>query len=58
VFLVSANGQETIYQFTKTILLPSNNINDIEIDSISGEVLPQIEDWLVLEEQQLHQVIL
>jgi hypothetical protein len=39
VFLVSANGQETIYQFTKdNSPLPSNNINDIEIDSISGEV--------------------
>lgn len=39
VFLVSANGQETIYQFTKSNSpLPSNNINDIEIDGISGEV--------------------
>ena len=39
VFLVSANGQQTIYQFTKNNSpLPSNNINDIEIDGVSGEV--------------------
>lgn len=39
VFLVSANGQQTIYQFTKkNSPLPSNNINDIEIDGVSGEV--------------------
>lgn len=39
VFLVSANGQQTIHQFTKNNSpLPSNNINDIEIDGVSGEV--------------------
>lgn len=39
VFLVSPNGQQTIYQFTKNNSpLPSNNINDIEIDGVSGEV--------------------
>ncbi len=39
VFLVSSNGQETIYHFTKeNSPLPSNNVNDIEIDGISGEV--------------------
>ncbi|NHM03537.1 type IX secretion system anionic LPS delivery protein PorZ [Flavobacterium celericrescens] len=39
VFLVSANGQQTNYQFTKNNSpLPSNNINDIEIDGVSGEV--------------------
>ena len=39
VFLVSPNGQQTIYQFTKkNSPLPSDNINDIEIDGISGEV--------------------
>lgn len=39
VFLVSSNGQETIYQFTKSNSpLPSNNIVDIEIDGVSGEV--------------------
>jgi ligand-binding sensor domain-containing protein len=39
VFLVSPNGQETIYQFTKdNSPLPSNTINDIEIDSVTGEV--------------------
>ena len=39
VFLVSANGQNTIYQFTKSNSpLPSNTINDIEIDGVSGEV--------------------
>ncbi|WP_320814312.1 two-component regulator propeller domain-containing protein [Flavobacterium sp.] len=39
VFLVSSNGQETLYQFTKSNSpLPSNNVNDIEIDGVSGEV--------------------
>lgn len=39
VFLVSSNGQETIYNFTKNNSpLPSNNVNDIEIDGITGEV--------------------
>lgn len=39
VFLVSSNGQETLYQFTKSNSpLPSNNIVDIEIDGVSGEV--------------------
>ena len=39
VFLVSPNGQQTIYQFTKkNSPLPSDNINDIEIDGVSGEV--------------------
>lgn len=39
VFLVSANGQQTISRFTKNNSpLPSDNINDIEIDGSSGEV--------------------
>lgn len=39
VFLVSANGQQTIFQFTKNNSpLPSDNINDIEIDGVTGEV--------------------
>lgn len=39
VFLVSANGQETIYRFTKNNSpLPSNNVVDIEIDGVTGEV--------------------
>lgn len=39
VFLVSSNGQETIYHFTKSnSSLPSDNVNDIEIDGITGEV--------------------
>ena len=38
-FLVSPNGQETLAHFTKeNSPLPSNNINDIEIDAITGEV--------------------
>lgn len=38
-FLVSSNGQETIHHFTKeNSPLPSNNILDIEINEISGEV--------------------
>lgn len=39
VFLVSSNGQETIYHFTKSnSSLPSDNVNDIEIDGVTGEV--------------------
>lgn len=39
VFLLSPNGQETIYHFTmQNSPLPSNNINDIEIDGVTGEV--------------------
>ena len=39
VFLVSGDGQQTIYHFTKSNSpLPSDNINDIEIDGVSGEV--------------------
>ena len=39
VFLFSSNGQETIYHFTKdNSPLPSNAINDIDINSASGEV--------------------
>jgi hypothetical protein len=39
VFLVSSNGQETKYHFTTSNSpLPSNTINDIEINSITGEV--------------------
>lgn len=39
VFLFSSNGQETIYHFTKdNSPLPSNVINDIEINSVTGEI--------------------
>ena len=39
VYLVSPNGQATIYRFNKeNSPLPSNNVNDIEIDGITGEV--------------------
>lgn len=39
VFLLSADGQQTIYHFTmENSPLPSNNINDIEIDGATGEV--------------------
>lgn len=39
VFLFSSNGQETIHHFTITNSpLPSNTINDIEINGVSGEV--------------------
>jgi hypothetical protein len=39
VFLVAANGQETLYQFSKdNSPLPSNNVTDIEIDGVTGEV--------------------
>ncbi len=39
VFLFSPNGQETIHQFTSANSpLPSNSINDIDINSATGEV--------------------
>ena len=39
VFLFSSNGQETIYHFTKdNSPLPSNVVNDIDINSITGEI--------------------
>jgi hypothetical protein len=39
VFLVSPNGQETKYHFTTSNSpLPSNVINDIDINSVTGEV--------------------
>ncbi|TRX02281.1 T9SS type A sorting domain-containing protein [Flavobacterium gawalongense] len=39
VFLVSPNGQETKYHFTiNNSPLPSNDINDIDINSTTGEV--------------------
>jgi hypothetical protein len=39
VFLVSPNGQETKYHFTETNSpLPSNVINDIDINNATGEV--------------------
>ena len=39
VFLFSSNGQETIYHFTKdNSPLPSNVINDIDINGTTGEV--------------------
>lgn len=48
VYLVSPNGQETIFQFTKdNSPLPSNNINDIEIDNVTGEVFFATDKGLV-----------
>jgi Two component regulator propeller len=39
LFLVSPNGQETKYHFTvNNSPLPSNTINDIDINSVTGEV--------------------
>jgi hypothetical protein len=48
VYLVSANGQETIYHFTKeNSPLPSDNVTDIEIDPLSGEIFFATEKGLV-----------
>ncbi|UGS20992.1 type IX secretion system anionic LPS delivery protein PorZ [Flavobacterium cyclinae] len=48
VFLVSSNGQQTIYRFDKSNSpLPSNNIVDIEIDGVSGEVFFATDKGLV-----------
>jgi len=39
VFMLSPNGQETIYRFTReNSPLPSNSINDIDINGTTGEV--------------------
>jgi len=39
VFLVSSNGQQTIHRFTReNSPLPSNSINDIDINAVTGEV--------------------
>lgn len=39
VFQVSSNGQRTLHRFTKdNSPLPSNNVLDIEIDEVTGEV--------------------
>jgi len=47
-FLVSPDGQSTIFHFTKeNSPLPSNNINDIEIDNATGEVFFATERGLV-----------
>lgn len=48
VYLVSSNGQETVYHFTKeNSPLPSNNVNDVEIDSVTGEVFFATDKGLV-----------
>ena len=47
-FLVSPDGQSTIFHFTKdNSPLPSNSINDIEIDNITGEVFFATDKGLV-----------
>ena len=39
VYLVTSDGQQTVYHFTKdNSPLPTNNVNDIEIDGVTGEV--------------------
>ena len=48
VFQVSANGQKTLRRFTKdNSPLPSNNVLDIEIDEVSGEVFFATDKGLV-----------
>jgi ligand-binding sensor domain-containing protein len=48
VYLVSPDGQNTIYHFTKdNSPLPSNNINDIDIDGVTGEVFFATDKGLV-----------
>ncbi|KOS06986.1 hypothetical protein AM493_13810 [Flavobacterium akiainvivens] len=47
-FLVSPDGQSTLYHFTKqNSPLPSNSINDITIDNITGEVFFATDKGLV-----------
>lgn len=48
VFLVSSNGQETIYHFTKdNSPLPSNVVTDVDINAITGEVFFATDKGLV-----------
>jgi ligand-binding sensor domain-containing protein len=48
VFQVSANGQTTLRRFTKeNSPLPSNNVLDIEIDEVTGEVFFATDKGLV-----------
>jgi ligand-binding sensor domain-containing protein len=48
VFLITPNGQQTIYHFTKeNSPLPSNFVYDIEIDSATGEVFFATDKGLV-----------
>ncbi|MCD0464658.1 T9SS type A sorting domain-containing protein [Flavobacterium sp. ENC] len=48
VFLVSPNGQETKYHFTiNNSPLPSNTINDIDINSATGEVFIATDKGLI-----------
>lgn len=48
IFYFSYDGQETIYHFTKdNSPLPSNNINDISIDSSNGKVYIATDKGLV-----------
>lgn len=48
VFLVSPNGQETKYHFTiNNSPLPSNTVNDIDINSATGEVFIATDKGLV-----------
>lgn len=48
VFCVSSNGQQTLYRFTKdNSPLPSNSVNDIEINGITGEVFMATDKGMV-----------
>ena len=48
VFLVSSNGQQTIYHFTKdNSPLPSDVVNDVEINATTGEVFFATDKGLV-----------
>ena len=48
VFLFSSNGQETIYHFTKdNSPLPSNVVNDIDINAVTGEIFFATDKGLV-----------
>lgn len=48
IFMVSPNGQETKYHFTiNNSPLPSNAINDIDIDGVTGEVFIATDKGLI-----------
>lgn len=48
VFLISPNGQQTLYRFTKANSpLPSDTVLDIEIDDVTGEVFMATDKGLI-----------
>jgi ligand-binding sensor domain-containing protein len=60
LFLVSPNGQETKYHFTiNNSPLPSNVINDVAINNLTGEVfIATSKDWYLSKGLQRQQMMI